>query len=70
MDEGYDIQIEEKSRKGIDMNLLLRKGVYPYEYMGSFERFSETTLPAQEKFYNKLNEEALTTEDYNHAKKV
>ena len=25
--------------------LLLRKGVHPYEYMGSWERFDETSLP-------------------------
>ena len=25
--------------------LLLRKGVYPYEYMDSWERFDETSLP-------------------------
>ena len=25
--------------------LLLRKGVYPYEYMDSWERFNETSLP-------------------------
>ena len=25
--------------------LLLRKGVYPYEYMHSWERFNETSLP-------------------------
>ena len=31
--------------------LLLRKGVYPYEYMGSFERLKETSLPEYENFY-------------------
>ena len=25
--------------------LLLRKGIYPYEYMDSWERFNETSLP-------------------------
>ena len=25
--------------------LLLRKGVYPYEYMDSWQRFDETSLP-------------------------
>ena len=30
--------------------LLLRKGVYPYEYMDSWERFNETLLPDKEAF--------------------
>ena len=35
--------------------LLLRKGVYPYEYMDSWERFNETSLPNKEDFYSNLN---------------
>ena len=34
--------------------LLLRKGVYPYEYMDSWERFSETSLPPKKAFYSEL----------------
>ena len=30
--------------------LLLRKGVYPYEYMDSWERFNETSLPLKKLF--------------------
>ena len=30
--------------------LLLRKGVYPYEYMDNWERFNETSLPNKESF--------------------
>lgn len=32
------------------LELLLRKGVYPYEYMDSIKRLSETTLPHKESF--------------------
>ena len=35
--------------------LLLRKGVYPYEYMDSWERFNETSLPDKKYFYSELN---------------
>ena len=35
--------------------LLTRKGVYPYEYMDSWDRFNETRLPPIDKFYSKLN---------------
>ena len=50
--------------------LLLRKGVYPYEYMDSWERFNETELPDKESFYSELNKEGITDEDYVHAQKV
>ena len=32
--------------------LLLRKDVYPYEYMDSWERFDETLLPDKKAFYS------------------
>ena len=50
--------------------LLLRKGVYPYEYMESWERFYETSLPDEEAFYSELNLEDITDKDYVHTQKV
>ena len=47
--------------------LLLRKGVYPYEYMDSCKRFNETELPSKDKFYSKLNLEDISDDDYAHA---
>ena len=44
--------------------LLLRKGVYPYEYMDSWERFNETSLPDKKAFYSELNSEDITDKDY------
>ena len=32
--------------------LLLRKGVYPYEYMDTWERFNETSLLNKRDFYS------------------
>ena len=46
--------------------LLLRKGVYPYEYMDSWKRFNETELPSKDKFYSKLNLEDISDDDYAH----
>ena len=53
-----------------EYNLLTRKGVYPYEYMDSWDRFSETSLRPIEKFFSKLNGSGITNEDYRHATKV
>ena len=50
--------------------LLFRKGVYPYEYMDSWERFNETSLPPKNSFYSKLILENITDEDYKHTQKV
>ena len=49
---------------------MLRKGVYPYEDMDSWEKFNETSLPNKEIFYSELNKEAITNEDYTHAQNV
>ena len=46
--------------------LLLRKGVYPYEYMDNWERFNETSLPTKESFYSNLNVEDIDDIDYRH----
>ena len=48
---------------------MLRKGVYPYEYMDSWERFDETSLPDKAAFYSKLNLEDITDKDYENAQK-
>ena len=50
--------------------LLLRKGVYPYEYMDSWQRFYETSLPDKESFYSNLNMKNITDVDYRHRKTV
>ncbi|GFS84345.1 uncharacterized protein TNCV_4605601 [Trichonephila clavipes] len=52
------------------IDLLLRKGVFPYDYFDSFEKCKDSCLPPISKFYNKLNEEAISVEDYNHACEV
>ena len=50
--------------------LLLRKGVYPYEYMDSWEKFNETSLPPKKSFYSELNLQDISDKDYLHAQKV
>ena len=50
--------------------MLLRKGVYPHEYMGSWERFNETSLPPTKDFYSELTLEDVSDKDYEHVQKV
>ena len=50
--------------------LLIRKGVYPYKDMDSWEKFDETSLPDKKDFYGNLNLEDISDEDYAHAQKV
>ena len=50
--------------------LLLRKGIYPYEYMDSWEKFNETSLPSKKDFYSNLNMENIDDIDYRHGNNV
>ena len=50
--------------------LLLTKGVYPYEYADTWERFSEISLPSKEEFYSNLNLKDISDIDYRHASNV
>ena len=51
-------------------DLLLKEGVYPYEYMDSISKFQETRLPVREAFFNRRNNEELSQAVYEHAQKV
>ena len=54
-----------------DMNLsLLRKGVYPYEYMDDWDKFEEKELPAIESFHSDLTMEDISDMDLKHANNV
>ena len=48
----------------------MRKGIYPYEHVDSWERFNETNLPSKDKFFSKLNDSGISDEDYSHALNV
>ena len=48
----------------------LRKGIYPYDYMDSFNRFEETENPPKEAYYSILNDQEISDEDYEHSIKI
>jgi len=52
------------------LDLLIKKGFYPYDYMDSLEKLNETQLPPKSAFYSKLNGTEITDEDYAHAQTV
>ena len=52
------------------LDLLKRKGVFPYEFMTDFSKLSVTQLPPKEAFYSQLTDSHISDEDYEHAQKV
>ena len=52
---------------GNQLSLLLRKVVYPYDYVDCLKKLDETSLPPKEEFYAKLTGEGITDEDCQHA---
>ena len=54
----------------LQYDLPTRKGVYPYEYVNSWDRFNETQLPLIDAFYSNLNMSLISEDDYQHAQQV
>jgi hypothetical protein len=59
------------SRKHLgDNDLLSAKGIFPYEWFDCFEKFNETELPSMDSFYNELDEEGVSDEQYDRAQAI
>ena len=56
--------------QGEQLSLMKKKGVYPYDYMNSFEKFEDSRLPKKEDFFSVMNNEHITDEEYQHAQNV
>ena len=65
-----DLIYTSKAFKGKRLDLMSQTGVYPYDYMDSFEKFNEKELPTKDQFYSILNDQHITDDEYNHAKEV
>ena len=66
----YDkLKYTSKMFKDKKIDLMARKGVYPYDYIDSFEKFN-SPLPKKEEFFSILNNKHILDEDYEHAKDV
>ena len=66
--EAFKYTSEELTGK--KLSLMSQKGVYPYDFMDSFEKFDQMELPTKEQFYSTLNDQHITNDEYNHARKV
>lgn len=53
-----------------ELILLLRKGVFPYDYMSSESKMDEISLPPKSAFFSSLTQENISSDDYEHAVKV
>ncbi|GFW46565.1 protein NYNRIN [Trichonephila clavipes] len=65
-----DFNILKQNVSQDKIQLLLRKGIYPYEYVDNFQKFSEIALPPASAFYSTLSGEHVSAEDYEHATNV
>ena len=65
-----DLIYTSKAFKGKRLNLMSQKGVYPYDFMDSFEKLNQMELPTKDQFYSILNDQHITEDEYDHAKKV
>ena len=52
------------------LKLVKQKGVYPYEYMNSFKKFSEDKLPDRCKFFSSLKDVCISEKDYLKANNI
>ena len=52
------------------LQLIKQKGVYPYEHVDSFKKFSGDKLPDKCEFYSSLKDECISKRDYLHANDV
>ena len=65
-----DLIYTSKAFKGKRLDLMSQKDVYPNDFMDSFEKFNQKELPNKDQFYSIPNNQHITDDEYDHAKKV
>jgi len=60
----------DKKYNNEQIDLLLRKGVFPYDWFNNIEKLKETKLPDKKDFYSKLEKKHISESEYKHAQKV
>jgi hypothetical protein len=53
-----------------ELELICKKGIYPYEYIDDVEQFKETPLPPRKAFYSTLKLSGISKNELRHAQNV
>ena len=69
-DKDVFLQLKKHFPDVNQFEMLLRKGVYFYDYASDFKVFSEKELPERKDFFNKLQDSGISEKDYQYSKKV
>ena len=64
-----DLIYKSKVSKGKRFDLMSQTGIYQYDFMDTFEKFHQTELPIKDQFYSFLNDQHITDNDYDHARR-
>ena len=59
-----DFKYLSEKFSGEFLKLVKQKGVYPYENMDSFKKFSENKQPNRYKFFSSLKDKCISEKDY------
>ena len=62
-----DFKYLSKEFSGEKLELVKKKGVYPYEYMDSFKKFKETNLPDINCFFSSLKDSEISVKEHHRA---
>ena len=53
-----------------NIKLLVREGIFPYDYVSSFDTLKEKDLPSKDDFFSKLTNSGIAEADNDHAVNV
>lgn len=70
VEKGDSFENTKRHFDGEKLDLLKRKGVYPYEWLDSIDKLDETELPPIEAFFSILSGSGIFEEEYSHAQRV
>ena len=59
-----------ESFSGEKLELVKKKGIYPYEYFDSFKKFKESKLPDIDKFFSSVKDCGIRDQEYQRAVKI